>query len=267
VTESEAQAIVAAIWGIEKSGKSSLAMTFPRPMIHFDLDVGGFNRAAWRLDTKDITTKSYMTPMQIDKMLGAHKDNGIPVRASKKVEGMIELWQAVIVDYIKAVQDPNVKTIIIDSATQLWNICHRSYLQSLQEKQLAQGEKDQFLRAQLLPIEYAEPNERMKTFVFTSRSYKKNLVLTHYPKDVYAPRFVDGGMQEVRTGEEDIDGFKQTKALADVAIRTFQVKNNGDTKMMAKVTLSGLGKGLEGMEIEDPTFEKLLKLIKMVRGE
>lgn len=259
--------IIAAIWGIEKSGKSSIALTFPKPIVHFDLDVGGFNRASWRLDTTGVTTKSYPLPIQMEKLMGAHKENNITIKPSKKVEGMIELWSQVIQDYVEAVQNKEVQTIIMDSATQLWTICHRAHLQALQDKQLAQGEKEAFIRAQLLPIEYAEPNERMKSVVFTARSYQKNLILTHYPKDVYAPRLTDRGLEEVRTGEVDIDGFKQTKALADIAVFTYQVKSGKDTKMMARVTLSGLGKALEGMEIEDPTYEKLEKLIKMVRGE
>jgi len=259
--------LITAIWGVEKSGKSTVAMTFPKPIVHFDLDVGGYARAAWRLDTKDIVTKSYPIPMQIEKMMGARKEDGVTIKPSKKVEGMIELWQSVIVDYIAAVQDPKVKTIIMDSATQLWTICHRSRLQTLQDKQIGQGEKEAYIRAQLLPIEYADPNEQMKSIVFTARSYQKNLILTHYPKDVYAPKLTDRGVEEFRTGEIDIDGFKQTKALCDIAIFTYQIKNGKDTKMMARITLSGLGKALEGMEVEDPTFEKIEKLIKMVRGE
>lgn len=262
--------MICVFWGKEKSGKTTCALTFPRPLFHMDLDVGGFARASWRVDLKDVVTKPYATPVQIEKMLGQQREEEagkITLRMPKKVIGMKELWTRIVVDYVKACQDQNIKTIVIDSGTQLWSICHKAYLQELQEKQLLQGEKEAHIRAQLLSIEYGEPNDRMKSLVFTARTYNKNLVLTHYPKDVYAQRPTEHGIEDYRTGEIDIDGFKQTKALSDICIYTDQRKTSDGYKMMAKITLSGLGITLIDQEFQDLTYDKLIQIIKMSRGE
>jgi hypothetical protein len=191
----------------------------------------------------------------------------ITLRLPKKVIGMKELWTQIIIDYAEAVQNPKVSTIIIDSGTQLWSICHKAYLQELQEKQLVQGEKEQFIRAQLLGIEYGEPNDRMKALLYTARTYNKHLVLTHYPRDVYAQRPTERGIEDYKTGAIDIDGFKQTKALVDMAIFTEQKKASDGVKMMARITLSGLGITLIDQEFQDLTYTKLDSFIKMARGE
>ena len=80
---------IVAIVGEEGTGKSSMALSFPKKLIHFDIDVGGFSRAAWRLpkDTRvkvlradekltdtdiselDIISKPYPRPLQLDKLL------------------------------------------------------------------------------------------------------------------------------------------------------------------------------------------------------
>ena len=36
--------------GDEGTGKTTMALTFPKPLVHFDIDVVGFRRAAWRLN-------------------------------------------------------------------------------------------------------------------------------------------------------------------------------------------------------------------------
>jgi hypothetical protein len=263
-------AITVAVWGEEKTGKTTLSLTFPKPIFHMDLDVGGFNRAAWRLDTKDIKTVSYPTPMQLEKMMGQTKEivNGkATLRMPKKIIGMKELWTNIIIDYADAMSKPEYNTIVIDSGTALWNICHKAYLQELQEKQMAQGTPESDIRAQLQSIEYGIPNDRMEALLDTARTYRKNLVLTHYPRDVYAQRPTDHGIESYITGEKDIDGFKRTKQKVDIAIMTRQEKVNGEVKMATTITLSGLGITLVDQKFQDLTYDTLVKFIKMARGE
>ena len=35
--------MIVAIWGSEKTCKTTMALTFPKPLYHFDLDVGAAN--------------------------------------------------------------------------------------------------------------------------------------------------------------------------------------------------------------------------------
>ena len=42
--------MIISLWGVEGCGKSSTGLSFPKPMFHLDLDLGGFERAVWRLE-------------------------------------------------------------------------------------------------------------------------------------------------------------------------------------------------------------------------
>ena len=80
-----------------------MALTFPRPIVHMDLDVGGYSRAAWRIDTSGITSKPYPTPIQMEKLMGQKKE-GATIRFPKKIIGVKEVWQQIVIDFVDAVQ-------------------------------------------------------------------------------------------------------------------------------------------------------------------
>jgi|Deesub1362A_J573_1020465.scaffolds.fasta_scaffold07960_4 hypothetical protein len=260
--------MIVAIWAEEGKGKTTVALSFPRPLVHFDLDVGGFERAAWRLDTTDIRSKSYPLPIQVEKLTGA-KPDGVTVHFPKRVIGYRETWEQIIVDYIAACQDPEVKTIVFDSGTQLWTICHRAELQIKQEIQLARNPNlpEKELRERLQPVEF--PNERIREIIYAARSFGKNLVLTHYPKEVYGERWDSKGeLIQYKTGEIDLDGFKDTTKLVDVVIKLDMNKDNTITAtIVKKCGLEGLGMKALGLTLPEPSYEGILQLQKAMKGE
>lgn len=253
--------MIAALWGNEKSWKTTMALTWPKPLVHFDLDVGGFSRAAWRLDTTNIESKSYPTPIQMEKLLGQVKE-GVSIKFPKKLIGIKEVWQQIVIDFVAAVNRPDVQTIVIDSATQLWSLCHRGRLQELQEVQEARSKGkiiENDLRERLQPIEYAEPNDRMRTLIYTARSYSKHLVLTHYPRDVYGQKVTDRGVEDYKTGEVEPDGFKDTQKLVDIVVWIETDKKGDTTAKITKCGLEGLGTPAIGLAIS-PSYQGILDL-------
>ena len=270
----------AVICGPEGSWKSSMGLTWPRPLRHFDIDIGGFRRATWcdlpqpRIDLDGIESKSYRVEIGTEKFLSAPK--GQPtVKFPKRVTGYREVWQDIIVDFVAACQDHSIKTIQLDSATGLWDICHRGFLQEKQEIQLAQGikENDKKFRERLQPVEF--PNDRMNQLVYTAQSYDKNLILIHYPKDEYGLRpNKDGDMEEQKTGKLIIDGFKHTEKIVDIVIWTElkEFKTNGDKEWRCEATIRtkcgvpGLGTAALGWELPTPDYQGLITLYKMING-
>lgn len=295
--------MIVSLWGVEGCGKSSLALSFPRPLFHLDLDLGGFERAAWRLESEDIAikrlqanesiervvwtkvelaSKPYVAPLQKEKLLGIQK-NGVSVRFPRQVVNVKELWQEIVTDIVNICSIPLIKTIVVDSATQLWSICHQGLLQEKQEVQLSQGvkaESDKF-REKLMPIEF--PNSRMRDLIYTVRSFGKNLVMTHYPKDVYAEKLVGEKVESYKTGEVELDGFKHTVALDDLVLwcytevdrrKEVAKKPNPDynkfvprAKISLKCGLRGLGMKAVGVELPEPSYAGLMELQKMLTGE
>lgn len=266
---------ITAICGDEGTGKTTMAITYPKPLRHFDVDVGGYRRAAWRLDTEGIVSKGYPKPIQLDKLLGQTGTPTTRLTIPKKVEGMKELWQRIVTDFVEACMDATVKTVVVDSATLLWNICHNSHLEELQEKQLAAHRKktpnipfdENDYRERLLPVEYGPANDRMRTILHTARSYQKNLVLTHYPTDEYGT-IPDGkgNLVEGKTGVIILDGFKETKKLVDLvvwcSIKGTVVEGIEQKQPIAKITkcgIEGMGLGAVGLEIP-ATYEGIINL-------
>lgn len=299
---------VTAIVGEEGTAKSTMALTFPQPIFHFEIDFGGFDRAAWFLKknnpdirikkfeadedittTKfsdfDILTKPYPKPLQVNKLLGQLTSTTSSIRQlqqPKKVEGMKELWQAFITDFVYVCSLP-VASLVFDSATALWNIDHSARLQELQEIQEYKWRADtrtskmpfpeNEYRERLQPIEYGQPNDRMTTLISTNRSFKKNLIITHYPTDEYG-MVPDGKGQlvEGKTGARVIDGFKHTGKLCDLIV-WLHIKESmeGGKKVIqptAKITKCGIeGMGLDAVGMEMPaTFESVINLRNLMRG-
>jgi len=237
--------MILAIWGKEKSGKSSLAMTFPQPTVIYDFDLGS-HRALYRFQGEHIEIKPYAVPLQFGTLM----------------KGVRELWEKFVQDYSNDLQKEAVKTVVIDSATQLWLVVRHAYLQGKQEAAKPKEKK----RERLLPIEYAMPNNRMETIIYAARSFGKNLALTHYSRDVYQDKLTDTGYKSIRTGEIELDGFRYTTGLVDMVVQTYVEYDEADNPAFkALVTTSGLSPYMKGMAFENPTYELLVGAVEKTR--
>jgi hypothetical protein len=272
---------IVSLVGEEKTGKTSLAMTAPKPIFHMDFDVGGFNRASWRfqeeLRSGQIISTSYHAPQQADpvsvtalKSAIKMRQNSAGIRPSRTgaLVGLTELWyDRFLTDYIKALEDPQIRTIVLDSFTMVWSLCHGSLLQ---EKQQRQKQGDQ-LREQLLQIEYGQANERMRSIVFAARETNKNLIVVHHTDDKYGQQLNDRGQVESIIVGKTHGGWKHIRPLVDLEIWTeiSQVRGTVPAKRVptARIELSGLHMDAVGLRFEDPNWDNIFQMIKVLRGE
>jgi len=264
------------LWGEDKSCKNTLALTFPKPLVDMEYDIGGFARSCRNLPDipiKDwynaglIKLEQYAMPFQIGKL----DPVASIIRPSKIIVGMKELFYQFAGKFIQHLQDPDIKTIFVDTGTLLYEVTCTGYLQEKQEIQLdANGnllpsESRKGLRVSLLPIEYREPYIRMRSFIYQAKAHKKNLVLTHHAADEYGMvRGPQGTIVEGKTGKRVLHGWGQLGDGADVVGHTYwdsKVKKPYFSVELAEV------KELEGMVFEEPTYDKIASVIKMIRGE
>ena len=259
--------IIFGLWGEDKSCKTTLALTFPKPLIHIEFDIGGFDRAIYRFNNDYqsglIKHEKYPMPFQI----GTIDPTQLTTRPSKIIVGVKELWYKFLINYIQHLDDPVLATIVIDTGTLLWEICCSGYLQEKQEIQLdARGSllPNEKLRVSLLPIEYREPNIRMRGIIYQAKAHGKHLVLAHHSRDEYGPMpEKGGGIVEAKTGRKERAGWNPLGDGADVIVHTYW--DNKANKPFCKVELAEV-KALEGMVFEEPTFDKINQTIRMIKG-
>jgi len=254
-----AQPIVIAIAGEDKSTKTSVGLTFPKPLAVLETDINTVSRAIHRFQGQDIKVYQFPTPVGWDK---------VTERDIKSV------WINFLTEYKKQLENVAIQAIQIDTSTKLWWICCNAYLQELNEKAKIQGKPP---RERLQEIEYGEPNNRMASVIYAARAYKKNLILIHHMRGVYQMVMTDNGMKSVEIpGKREMDGFKYTESLVDleirVAVKDLPTKDsNGQTifikKPIGEISLSGLALEMVGQELVEPTYEKLCKIIGMWRSD
>lgn len=262
------------LWGEDKSCKTTLALSFPKPLVHMELDIGGFDRANRNLPhlpikdwVKDgsIKHEEYLLPFQI-----ANVDPVMAARANKILVGMKELFYEMVGAYIKHLNDPNLATIVIDTGTMFYNLICDSYLQEKQELQMplgpdGKGKDGKPLRVQLQQPEYREPYTRMAGIIYQAKAHRKNLVLTHHATDEYGMVKQAGGLLgSGMTGKRQLHGWKKLGAACDVFGRTYW--DNTVNKPFFHVELGEIQE-LRDMKFEEPTYDKINTVIKMIRGE
>jgi len=276
---------IVAICGDEGTCKTTMGLTFPRKTSHLDVDVGGFARAAWRIDVEGVESYSFPKPLtdaDIAKMKGITTEASTrTVSYPKKIEGTKELWQNIIEQIVADCLAQDIKTIIVDSATLHYKIGCDAYLQELQDKQVLKWKKDHpstpfdenDYREKLQPVEYGVVYDRLQRIYHTSRSYRKNLILIHYPTEEYGSiSDGKGGVTEGKTGKIIMDGYKETAKFSDLvlwlSIKETMVGGVPDKQPVAKITKCGLeGMGLSAVGLEIPaTYEGVINLQNTMRG-
>jgi len=270
--------MIVGIWGEDKTGKTTLALSAPKPLIYQEFDIGGFNRANKNVNgitVKDdyeaglIIRERYAMPFQI----GSINMEQMTIKPSKIVSGMKELFYKWLARYIAGLDNEEIQTIVIDTATLLWEITCQGYLQEKQELQLDTNGKlkpnEKALRVNLQPPEYREPNTRMRGVMYQAQEREKHLILLHHATDEYGPILLkDGSVGEGKTGKRIRHGWAWLGDAADLVVHTTyqkEKKGNKEAGFYGDVELSG-EPGLLDMSLQNPTYEKFQSLIDKMKG-
>lgn len=246
--------MILAIWGRTKTFKTALSMSFPKPLIVYDFDLGAYRAVPVHQEAYDqglIDIREYPYPLQFQ----------LP-----KVTGIVELWFEWLKDYTETLRDDSIQTIVIDTATQLYQLVRHCFLQRLQEVQIADAEKagkpieSIKFRQRLQPVEYAEPYNRLDQIVYAAKAAKKHLVLIHNSRKEYQK--VLGESMARATGAEELDGYRKTGEMVEMVVK--MTRETGKLAV-AEIEKSGLGVGMEGLVFENPTYDILIQAIERMQ--
>lgn len=172
--------IIMSIEGLEKQGKTHFALTAPGPIAMFSTDIGEEGVVS-KFKDKDIWV------MSIDKV-----DENSTEQAPKE-------YARFKTAYTDVLRGKDVRTVVIDTATEIWEILRMARFGRL---------------TQVMPYQYGPVNAEYRALIREAYTYDKNLILLHKMKPQY--------INDKRTGEYERAGFGDTGFLVQVNAQVYR---------------------------------------------
>ena len=173
--------IILSIAGLEKQGKTHFALTAPGPIAMFSTDIGEEGVVTKFTDDKDVYIMSV-----------ARVDEDDPEQAEDEYERFHKA-------YISMLRGNDVRTIILDTATEIWELLRMARFGKL---------------TQVMPYQYGPVNAEYRALIREAYNYDKNLILLHKMKAQY--------INDKRTGEWERAGFGDTGFLVQVNAQIYR---------------------------------------------
>lgn len=170
---------IVSVEGRGKSGKTHFALTFPGPIAVLSLDIGLEGVVGKFTPSKDILVREFVLP------------------EANQAEAAKKLWA----DFRKSLNDclghKQIKTIVIDTFTDAWEIIRYAKLDKL---------------TGVMPVKYVEVNAEFRDMVKGFYKYDKNVVLLHKVKEEYRENVFTGKM--LRAGYGEVEYLVQSNIKA-----------------------------------------------------
>jgi hypothetical protein len=233
VTETKPKGILISIDGLQKCGKTEFGLSLPDPLFILNLNLGldgvieKHVKAGRTLYAKDIQIP-YTTS------LPGQNFTILSQAASEK-------WKEAILTIQEAIREPSVKSIFIDTGSELWDLLRIARLGKL---------------AQVLPVQYAAVNAEFRQLLQILLVCKKNVVLSHKVKPEY--------VNDQKTNRFERAGFGDVGFDVQVELRAERdSKRDGDDQFGATFVDCRANRNLKGTLLtgKDMNFLKVVSLI------
>jgi hypothetical protein len=179
--------LIASIDGLEKCGKDHFSFTAPGPIAVISIDTG---------------LEGVIQKFQKDKKIYV-SDHQLPLTEGMTIEKAAELsrvvWKGIRADYADALATPDIRTIVCDTGTEMWESCRMSWFGKLTE---------------VMPHHYAKPNGEWRNLVRMAFDGDKQVLFLHKLKDEYVGKN--------RTGEFKRSGMSDMGFLVQMAGRCWK---------------------------------------------
>jgi len=180
--------IIAAVAGLEKTGKNHFAFTAPGPIALLSLDFGDEGMIEKFIDgtvaSKTIWSKSYKIP-------SGRRD------VNKMIEDATPIWEEVKKDFMYALS--NARTVIVDTETEQWELIRLARLGKLE---------------QIKPHHYGPVNREYKE-VFVKAAYESNANV------IFLQRLKRRYINDKATSDFDQAGYSGVPYDVQVNCRTY----------------------------------------------
>lgn len=250
--------LILGVDALEKDGKTRFSLTAPGPIGYMDFDnrsegtIEQFLRSgkpiAWRTNSK-----GEPWPYQIPSESGASDEQMKEVQGQAKAE-----WGRFEDDFEKLLKSGDVRTIVVDTATEAWGLLRLAG----------------FGRLDKVPEHlYGEVNAAFRRLIRLARQQTTvNLILLHrLGKEYQNMKDKDGKIKGVETGRKERKGFSETGFLVDANLTLYrlpatQVEGN-ELGFRLLVRDCGANAELRGMELANEMIDFAMLAAMITNGE
>ena len=186
--------LIISISGLEKQGKTHFSLTAPGPIAMFSTDIG-------EEGVVDKFGDKNLHIMNIDRI-----DENSAEQAPKEFDRFKKAYK----DMLRGTE---IRTIIVDTATEIWEILRMARFGRL---------------TQVMPYQYGPVNAEYRALIRDAYNYDKNLILVHKMKAQY--------INDKKTGEYERSGFNDTGFLVQVNAQIYRYapQDGGDFALFIK---------------------------------
>lgn len=169
--------LILSIQGLPKRGKTRFALTAPGPIALLNFD-----------DGLEGVVESF-TAAGKEIMVADH-------RFASGASDWAPRWARFLKDFHGALASPDVRTVVVDSGTAVWELLRLAMLGKL---------------TQIMPVKYAHVNSVMEGLFRECFPAGKNVIWTHQETEEYA--------NDKATGNMKLEGFKRAAYLTQANLR------------------------------------------------
>ena len=232
-TKTKPKGILLSIEGLQKTGKTEFGLSLPDPLFILDLNSGleGVIEK-WVKAGRELYVKQIQIPYT-----ASLPGQGITVLTTAAAEK----WREAILTLNEAIKDDHIKSIFIDTGSELWELLRIARLGKL---------------AQILPIQYSVVNAEYRQLLQLLVSCGKNVVMSHKVKPEY--------VNDQKTNRFERSGFGDVGYDVQVEVRSIRdLKREGTDQFSVEVMDCRGNSSLKGVTLtgKDAQFLKLATLI------
>jgi hypothetical protein len=222
-----------AIDGVDKSGKTHLALTAPGPIVFHDWDFG-LHGVADKFPDKEIYHFEYELTETL--ALPGTEEQGLSGPAAKVWERYVYNMRASIEKCLPTADRPVPGTIITDSASTAWPCLRLARLGKLTE---------------VMPTQYMKVNSEFQTLIQLVHRSPVNVIWLSRLKNVY--------QGNVKTDQLERDGYNQLGFEVDAVVRLLEDTTKvGESAFTARFGNCRTNRSLQRTELpSDLTFAKI----------
>jgi hypothetical protein len=232
------------IWGVPKIGKTHFALTFPKGEI-FVIDTEGSTKVNIQQFPEEVKERVHIA--EILKM-AEQEDRGVDL--TQAIDALEDVLQKTLVHIDASGKDPSDFTILIDSATDIWDWLADWLDTDPGTKHIAGGEK-------INRLEWGKANKRYRDIFHQIRKADCNVILTFVSKEMVDEQGRDLGVQRPRWQ-------KNTFRWLDMIVKLDKV--DGKRVMLFKGQDRGGRLGDNIPDLVDPDFPKFFKHLEKHSG-